>query len=76
MLNHIEDPEIPATNNTIENYYRTTLPRSQKKNIQNKRRITKKNKRTTNTMDTQSNTKTTHSTQQKHNIQLKITTKK
>lgn len=31
MLNHIEDPEIPATNNTIENYYRTTLPRSQKR---------------------------------------------
>ena len=31
MLNHIEDPEIPAPNNTIENYYRTTLPRSQKR---------------------------------------------
>ncbi|AWX33476.1 hypothetical protein [Methanosphaera sp. BMS] len=25
------DTEIPATNNTIENYYRTTLPRSQKR---------------------------------------------
>ncbi|MBE6488723.1 MAG: hypothetical protein E7Z86_08415 [Methanosphaera stadtmanae] len=31
MLNHILDEEIPATNNTVENYYRTTLPRSQKR---------------------------------------------
>lgn len=31
ILNHIIDPEIPATNNTVENYYRTTLPRSQKR---------------------------------------------
>ena len=31
ILNHLMDTEIPATNNIIENYYRTTLPRSQKR---------------------------------------------
>lgn len=31
ILNHTIDEEIPATNNTVENYYRTTLPRAQKK---------------------------------------------
>ena len=31
LINHIEDDEIPATNNTVENYYRTTLPRKQKR---------------------------------------------
>lgn len=31
ILNHTTDEEIPATNNTVENYYRTTLPRSQKR---------------------------------------------
>ena len=28
ILNHTIDEEIPRTNNTVENYYRTTLPRS------------------------------------------------
>ena len=31
ILNHTIYEEIPATNNTVENYYRTTLPRSQKR---------------------------------------------
>lgn len=31
ILNHTIDEEIPATNNTVENYYRTTLPRSIKR---------------------------------------------
>ena len=31
MLNHLENESIPATNNTVENYYRTTLPRCQKR---------------------------------------------
>lgn len=31
IFNHIENKNIPATNNTIENYYRTTLPRFRKK---------------------------------------------
>ena len=31
LLNHTIDEEIPRTNNTVENYYRTTLPRSQKR---------------------------------------------
>ena len=31
IFNHLENKDIPATNNTIENYYRTTLPRFRKK---------------------------------------------
>ena len=31
ILNHTIDEDIPRTNNTVENYYRTTLPRSQKR---------------------------------------------
>lgn len=31
ILNHFIHTEIPATNNTVENYYRTTLPRAQKR---------------------------------------------
>ena len=31
FLNHIENKDIPATNNTVENYYRTTLPRKHKR---------------------------------------------
>ena len=31
MLNHLENESIPATNNTVENYYRTTLPRKHKR---------------------------------------------
>ena len=31
ILNHTIEKDIPATNNTVENYYRTTLPRSQKR---------------------------------------------
>ena len=31
MLNHLENESIPATNNRVENYYRTTLPGYQKR---------------------------------------------
>ena len=31
LINHLEDPNIPATNNIVENYYRTTLPRKHKR---------------------------------------------
>lgn len=31
LLNHTIDHEIPKTNNTVENYYKTTLPRCQKR---------------------------------------------
>lgn len=31
IFNHLENKDISATNNTIENYYRTTLPRFRKK---------------------------------------------
>lgn len=31
MLNHITNEDIPKTNNKVEGYYRTTLPKSQKR---------------------------------------------
>lgn len=31
IFNHLENKDIPATNNKIENYYRTTLPRFRKR---------------------------------------------
>ncbi|RAP49842.1 MAG: hypothetical protein BZ138_07210 [Methanosphaera sp. rholeuAM270] len=31
LINHIGNEDIPATNNIVENYYRTILPRKQKK---------------------------------------------
>ena len=31
MLNHLENESIPATNNKVENYHRTTLPKCQKR---------------------------------------------
>lgn len=31
IFNHLENKDIPSTNNTIENYYRTTLPRFRKR---------------------------------------------
>ena len=57
ILNHTIDEDIPRTNNTVENYYRTTQPRSQKKNLQNTKRTKKNNKTHANTLDTQKRTK-------------------
>lgn len=31
IFNHLENKDIPSTNNAIENYYRTTLPRFRKR---------------------------------------------
>ena len=31
LINHIGNKKIPSTNNVVENYYRTTLPRKHKK---------------------------------------------
>jgi len=31
LINHIEDEDIPTTNNIVENYYRTTLPGKHKR---------------------------------------------
>ena len=31
LINHIGNKDIPATNNIVENYYRTTLPQKHKR---------------------------------------------
>ncbi|MBE6494640.1 MAG: hypothetical protein E7Z84_08575 [Methanosphaera stadtmanae] len=68
IFNHIENKNIPATNNTIENYYRTTLPRFRKKiyrTIEGLQRAIREQKiRWTH----RKRTKTKHPTKLQHNI--------
>lgn len=38
LINHIEDDDIPSTNNKVEGFYKITLPGCKKKNLQNSKR--------------------------------------
>lgn len=48
---YFRDPQIPRINNKIEGYFKITLPKIPKTNIQNKRRTNKMDKTTKNKMD-------------------------
>lgn len=73
LINHIEEPNIPATNNIVENYYRTTLPRKHKRIYRTLEGLKRRIKLEQLIWTHKNSTKRRLHTKQQHNLQTKQT---